>query len=208
MAEFHRQYLYARSNHHLVWAIEVTVESYTRGIIRHRLFTYPLSTVRAYASWKVKTGPEAAIARVPAELWAIIEDFLMAEVDAEGDKAVNAYTWNRKRRNANRRKKRDARSLAMDAPEQPVAGEIGATAPGTEEESEELAGGAQAATTSDEDRGEDWSADISESESHRNKMDERAVFFADAARKMCFANWMAPRWVCYPFCFSTCPSPL
>ena len=202
MADFHRYSIFAKSSHHLVWALEVTADSYTRGIIRHRVYTTPLSTLKAYAVWKLKTSPEAPIARLAAELWAVIEGYLMAEADAEGEKAVRAYTWDRKRRSANRRRKRAARGAARNGGgdavvEGAVMGPAGTTVPGTDEdEEEEEAGESLVLDTSDENDGEDFDVDLSESEGHRNKMDERAVFFADAARKMCFAKWRASEEVC------------
>ena len=201
MDDFRRYSIFAKSSHHLVWAIQVTADSYTRGIVRHRVCTHPLSTLKAYASWKLKINPNTAVARFPAEIWNSIEDHLLAEADAEAEKTVRAYTWDRKRRDQNRRKKRNARNASRSAqPGEPLAGgtvtgPVGATAPGTAEEEEE-ARGTQTVGTSDESDGEDFDVDLSESESHRNKMDERAVFFADAARKMVFVKWRASKEVC------------
>ena len=167
-----RRPMEAKAWHHLVWALRVTAHSYTRGIVVHRLATGPLEDFFAYQRVQLQVSPDSALARLPAELLAHIATLLHAMAKEAAEAAVLDYTWDRRRHSA--RQAREIRHLARQA---------------RERRTYHGRNGEEKVSTSDESPGMRADSDGgtgSESEEHRDKMDDRARFFVKAERRL---NW-------------------
>jgi hypothetical protein len=103
-----KSWIYAESTSHLVWAVRVTADSYTRGLIRHRICLRPMAAFRTCVARE--RDSRAAMGRVPPEIVAGVESHLRLLADVLAENVIKERTWDRRKR------KRDLNGTSSNQP--------------------------------------------------------------------------------------------